>query len=145
MSPPRMFLRSGSLVASRTYPFRAAVPPLGGPAPAAKQPGLLRLLNANYFPVNAYFTDAAGKRVAMAELIAHDGRRFRDTSNPDAPARPVSENSPMRTGLIDFGAAERYDMLLRPPGAGDCKLTVDLPDWITGSVLHPRTIPVIAR
>jgi hypothetical protein len=36
-------------------------------------------------------------------------------------------------------------MLLRPPAAGDYKLTVDLLDWITGKVLHTRQIPVIAR
>jgi len=74
VSPPRVFLRSGSVVAGRTCPFKAAVPPLSGPAPAAKQPGLLRL-----------------------------------------------------------------------PGTGDYKVTVDLLDWITGRVLHTRTIPVIAR
>ena len=109
------------------------------------KPTLLRLLNANYFPVNAYFTDSAGKRVAMAELIAHDGRPLRNTSSPAGPARPISDTGPLRTSIINFGAAERYDMLLRPPAAGDYKLTVDLLDWITGKVLHTRQIPVIAR
>lgn len=109
------------------------------------KPTLLRLLNANYFPVNAYFTDAAGKRVAMAELIAHDGRPFRDTSSPSGPARPISATGPLRTSIINFGAAERYDMLLRPPAPGTYTLTVDLLDWITGKVILSRNIPVIAE
>jgi hypothetical protein len=36
-------------------------------------------------------------------------------------------------------------MLLRPPAAGDYKLTVDLLHWISGKVLHSRQIPVVAR
>ncbi|WP_251024432.1 multicopper oxidase domain-containing protein [Arthrobacter sp. ISL-65] len=35
---PRVFRRNGSVVASRTYPLSAAVPPKGRPAPAAKDP-----------------------------------------------------------------------------------------------------------
>ncbi|MGY2746919.1 multicopper oxidase domain-containing protein [Arthrobacter sp. UYCu723] len=108
------------------------------------KPTLLRLLNANYFPVNAYFTDAAGKRVAMAELIGHDGRPFRDTSSPSGPAKPISATGPLRTAIINFGAAERFDILLYPPAAGTYKLTVDLLDWITGKVVATRQIPVVA-
>lgn len=80
----------------------------------------------------------------MAELIAHDGRPFRDTSSPTGPAQPISATGPLRTGIINFGAAERYDMLLRPPAPGIYTLTVDLLDWITGKVLLSRRIPVIA-
>jgi hypothetical protein len=80
----------------------------------------------------------------MAELISHDGRPFRDTSSPSGPARPISETGPLRTSIINFGAAERYDMLLRPPAAGDYTLTVDLLDWITEKVLHTRKIPIRA-
>ncbi|MDQ0619634.1 multicopper oxidase domain-containing protein [Arthrobacter globiformis] len=35
---PRVFRRNGSVVASRTYPLGAAVPPKGRPAPAARDP-----------------------------------------------------------------------------------------------------------
>jgi FtsP/CotA-like multicopper oxidase with cupredoxin domain len=108
------------------------------------KPTLLRLLNANYFPVNAYFTDAGGQPVAMAELISHDGRPFRDTSSPSGPARPISETGPLRTSIVNFGAAERYDMLLRPPAAGDYTLTVELLHWITEKVLHTRKIAIRA-
>ncbi|MDR6417222.1 multicopper oxidase domain-containing protein [Pseudarthrobacter sulfonivorans] len=108
------------------------------------KPTLLRLLNANYFPVNARFTDSKGMPVAMAELISHDGRPFRDTSSPTGPARPISHTGPLKSDLINFGAAERYDMLLRPPAAGTYWLTVDLLDWITEKVLFTRKIPVVA-
>ena len=53
---PRVFLRNGSLVASRTYPLKAAVPPLGRPAPAAKDPAnpgeflVRRAFWASFFP-----------------------------------------------------------------------------------------------
>jgi FtsP/CotA-like multicopper oxidase with cupredoxin domain len=108
------------------------------------RPTLLRLLNANYFPVNAYFTNERNEPVDMAELISHDGRPFRDTSSPSGPARPISETGALRTSIINFGAAERYDMLLRPPAAGDYTLTVDLLDWITEKVLHTRKILIRA-
>jgi hypothetical protein len=80
----------------------------------------------------------------MAELISHDGRPFRNTSNPSGPARPISATGPLRTSIVNFGAAERYDMLLRPPAPGTYKLTVDLLHWITGEVIMSRQIPVIA-
>jgi FtsP/CotA-like multicopper oxidase with cupredoxin domain len=108
------------------------------------KPTLLRLLNANYFPVNARFTDLMGMPVAMAELISHDGRPFRDTSSPTGPALPISYTGPLKSSLINFGAADRYDMLLRPPAAGTYWLTVDLLDWITEKVLFTRKIQVIA-
>jgi hypothetical protein len=107
------------------------------------KPTLLRLLNANYFPVNVRFTDSKGNPVAMAELISHDGRPFRDTSSPTGPARPISATGPLRSARINFGAAERYDMLLRPPAPGTYWLTVDLLDWITEKVLFSRRIPVV--
>lgn len=111
-------------------------------AGGAIKPTLLRLLNANYFPVNVRFTDSAGKPVAMAELISHDGRPFRDTSNPTGPAVPISATGPLRSSLVNFGAAERYDMLLRPPAPGTFWLYVDLLDWITQEVLFTRRVPV---
>ncbi len=113
-------------------------------AKGAVRPTLVRLLNANFFPVNARFTDAAGKPVAMAELISHDGRPFRDTSQATGPALPISATGPLRASIINFGAAERYDILLRPPAAGSYWLTVDLLDWITAKVLLTRRIPIIA-
>ncbi|MGW6173630.1 multicopper oxidase domain-containing protein [Arthrobacter sp. NPDC055138] len=110
-----------------------------------RKPTLLRLLNANYYPVNARFTDMAGKPVRMAELISHDGRAFRDTSAPTGPALPIGEtDSPLITSLINFGAAERYDMLLRPPKPGKYKLTVELTHWITTKVLFKREITITA-
>ena len=53
---PRVFLRNGSLVASRTYPLKATIPPLGRPAPAAKDPAnpgeflVRRAFWASFFP-----------------------------------------------------------------------------------------------
>jgi FtsP/CotA-like multicopper oxidase with cupredoxin domain len=113
--------------------------------PGTGHPTLFRMLNANYFPSRARFTDMAGKPVEMAELIAHDGRAFRDTSRPGQPSRPVRDvGHPLRTDAIAFGAAERYDMLVHPPSKGTFLLHVDFTHWVTGKVLATRTIPVVA-
>jgi FtsP/CotA-like multicopper oxidase with cupredoxin domain len=45
---------------------------------------------------------------------SHDGRPFRDTSSATGPARPISATGPLRSAIINFGAAERYDMLRHP-------------------------------
>lgn len=143
--PKHFYLLGGELASTAKKEGPAILSRIRARIPNGKvKPTLLRLLNANYFPVNAYFTNADNERVSMAELISHDGRPFRDTSSPSGPARPISETGPLRTSLINFGAAERYDMLLRPPAPGDYTLTVDLLDWITQKVLHTRKIPVTA-
>jgi hypothetical protein len=94
------------------------------------------------------FTNAAGVRVKMAELVAHDGRAFRDTSNPTGPSRPVAEvigtgPNPFLTDLLEFGAAERYDMLLRPPGPGTFQAKFQWFNWITKKVIATRNVPLI--
>ncbi|XAS66267.1 multicopper oxidase domain-containing protein [Micrococcaceae bacterium Sec5.7] len=110
------------------------------------KPTLLRLLNGNYFPINARFTDAAGKRVAMAELIAQDGRPFRDISRRIGAARPISGGQrPLLTSIVNFGAGERYDIILKPPAPGKYRLTVDLLHWITGAVIASREVSIIAQ
>ena len=109
-------------------------------------PTLLRTLNANYFPTRLRITDANGQPARIAELLAHDGRVFRDTSDPDGPNRPVRDTgNPLITDRVAFGAAERYDVLLHPPQAGDYRIHVDFTHWVTGQVLGTRTIPLIAR
>jgi FtsP/CotA-like multicopper oxidase with cupredoxin domain len=134
--------------------------PLAGPRPTADviaptqlrvntpdsgYPTLLRMLDLNYFPSRARFTTTAGTPVPMAELIAHDGRPFRDTSNPTA-GLPVRETgNPLTTDAIAFGAAERYDVLVHPPNAGTFLLHFDFLHWATGKVLATRTVPIVAR
>ncbi|MEO6200310.1 MAG: multicopper oxidase domain-containing protein [Cryobacterium sp.] len=117
--------------------IRANAP--GGP----RKPTLLRLVNATYFPVTMRFTDPSGQPVPMAELVAHDGRAFRDTSNPTGASPPVCDTpNRLLTNVIDFGAAERFDVLLRPPAPGTYKLTITLENWVTEAVLATRIIPV---
>jgi hypothetical protein len=99
-------------------------------------------VNANNFPVHMRFSTAAGRPVAMAELIAHDGRPFRDTSRPGVSPPTGAAGHPLMTSLIDFGAAERFDVLLRPPAPKQYRLTVNLYQWITSAVLATRVIPV---
>jgi FtsP/CotA-like multicopper oxidase with cupredoxin domain len=98
-------------------------------------PGLLRVNNANYFPTVINFGGGL-----QAELIAHDGRPLRDTAIRPSP--PVSAS----TTKLAFGAAERYDMRLRPPkGAisGDTfPLEVEWVHWITGEVVGTQTTDV---
>jgi FtsP/CotA-like multicopper oxidase with cupredoxin domain len=98
-------------------------------------PGLLRVNNANYVPTVISFGGGL-----KAELIAHDGRPLRDTAVRPSP--PVSA----QTDKLAFGAAERYDMRLRPPrGAisGDTfPITVQGLHWITGETLDSKTTTV---
>lgn len=111
----------------------------------ARKPTLLRLINANYFPVDMRFTDAAGAPVAMAELISHDGRSYRDTSDPVGSSPPIGDaGHPLMTSFISFGAAERHDALLRPPGPGKYQLTVNLLHWITRAVIATRVVSITA-
>ncbi|WP_216699855.1 multicopper oxidase domain-containing protein [Arthrobacter sp. H5] len=113
----------------------------GGP----RKPTLLRTLNANYLPTHMYFTDLDGVELKMAELIAHDGRAYRDTSHPGMPSPPcIDAGYPLTTGRLAFGAAERYDLLLRPPAPGQYLLRVEWEHWITGEILGTRTIPITA-
>jgi FtsP/CotA-like multicopper oxidase with cupredoxin domain len=99
------------------------------------RPGLLRVNNATYMPTVIRFGGGL-----VAEVIAHDGRALRDTTTKPSP--PVS----LRTDRLGFGAAERYDMRLRPPAGakpGDLfSVTVEWQHWITGRVLGQRTAPV---
>jgi hypothetical protein len=60
---PRVFQRNGSVVASRTYPLKAAVPPQGRPTPAAKDP-----LNPGEFLVRrAHWASFFPDRTLIAE------------------------------------------------------------------------------
>ena len=113
---------------------------------AAGYPTLLRMLNLNYFPSRAVFSDSAGRRVRMAELIAHDGRAFRDTSR-------VLDRSPsthdtadrLLTDAIAFGSAERYDVLLHPPTTGTFFVRIRFQHWATQQILATRTVVLNAR
>jgi hypothetical protein len=109
----------------------------------SRKPTLLRLINANYYPVDMRFTDAGGNPVAMAELLAHDGRSYRDTSDPTGASPPVGDTGhPLMTSFLSFGAAERFDVLLRPPAPGRYRLTATLRHWITTAVLGTRAITI---
>jgi FtsP/CotA-like multicopper oxidase with cupredoxin domain len=109
-----------------------------------RHPTLFRMLGLNYFPSRARFTDATGSPVVMAELIAHDGRPFRDTSSPAAGSPVRDTGNRLMTAAVAFGAAERYDVLLYPPKAGWFYAHVDFLHWATGKVLYTRTIPLNA-
>jgi hypothetical protein len=100
----------------------------------------------DYFPTLVRFTDEAGNRVPMAELISHDGRPFRDTSGPTGPAIPVW-NTPFRlfTSVFASGAAEKYDFLLHPPAPGRYQMQVEFLTWRPGGVRATRTVTVIAE
>lgn len=99
------------------------------------RPALVRMLNANYFPIVVEFE--GGLR---GEIIAHDGRPFRNTSVTPSP--PVA----LLATRLAFGAAERYDVRLRPPdGAqpGDTfHMTVKWIHWVRGNVIAERTVEV---
>ncbi|EMY35220.1 multicopper oxidase type 3 [Arthrobacter crystallopoietes BAB-32] len=111
----------------------------------SKKPTLLRLLNANYLPMVLRFLDSSGKPVPMAECIAHDGRPFRDTHDPTGPSQPCREAGyPMMTSLLRCGSAERWDLLLEPPYAGEYQVVVEFRHWITDEVLGERRVKLVA-
>jgi FtsP/CotA-like multicopper oxidase with cupredoxin domain len=71
---------------------------------APDRPALLRINNSTYFPTIIRFNGGL-----KAEVISHDGRTLRDTSKRPSPPIAVT------TEFLGFGAAERYDLHLRPP------------------------------
>ena len=144
---PKFFYVLGGPLAAPAPTADVSVPTqLRANTPESGHPTLFRMLNLNYFPSRARFTDAAGRPVEMAEMIAHDGRPFRDTSHPTAPSPPIRDTGhPLVTDALAFGAAERYDVLLHPPGPGTYLLHVDFQHWVTQKVLATRTVPIIAR
>lgn len=111
----------------------------------SKKRTLLRLLNANYLPTVLRFQDSWGKPVPMAEVIAHDGRPFRDTSKPGEPSLPCGEAGyPMKTSILRSGSAERWDVLLDPPSAGEYQVVVEFRHWITDEIVGSRTVRLVA-
>lgn len=143
--PEHFYLLGGPLAGGRPRGDVQAATGFRANLPETGYPSLLRILNLNYFPTRARFTDEAGAPVEMAELIAHDGRAFRDTSDPTAPSPPVRDTGhPLTTSAIAFGAAERYDLLLIPPRAGTFLVHVDWLHWVTGEILATRSLPVVA-
>jgi hypothetical protein len=114
-------------------------------AGGTRRPTLIRMVNADYFPTRTRFTDANNVPVPMAELIGHDGRPFWHTTNPTGPAIPVwTTQNRLLTSLVKSGAAEKYDLLLRPPAPGQYRIHIDFVHWITGQVQATRTINVTA-
>lgn len=111
-----------------------------------RAPSLLRLSNANYIPTRVVFTEADGVTpAAIAEVIAHDGRAFRDTSVPGAPSRPLRDmGHRLVTSRLAFGAAERYDVLLFPERAGRYLIRVEWSHWQTEQLVATRLIPLDA-
>ncbi len=104
---------------------------------------LLRLVQASYHPTVLRFTDAAGNPAMICEVLAHDGRQFRDTSQPAGPSRPMRDvGRPIITSVLAMGAAEKYDVLLVPRSAGKYKLEVDWIHWVTRRVMGRQSIPI---
>jgi hypothetical protein len=50
----------------------------------------------------------------------------------------------MMTSMLASGSAERYDLLLFPPAAGEYQVVLDFKDWITDEVIGQRVIPLTA-
>ncbi len=144
--PKFFYVVGGALSGPPTKADVAAPGRLLANTPATGYPTLLRLANLNYFPTLALFTDTSGARVPMAELIAHDGRAYRDTSRRDAPSPPVRDSGrPLLSHAIAFGAAERYDVLLHPPSAGTFLISFEFRHWARHGLLATRSVPIIAR
>jgi len=136
--PTRFYLLGGNLDVPGLGP--SAVKTVGdilAPQAGAARPGLLRVNNANYHPTRLTFLGGL-----KGEVFAHDGRPLRDTT-PGGQGRPLSA----LTDVLAFGAAERYDIRLRPPAGarpGDTfGVRIDWLQWVTGKVLGSRTARVV--
>ncbi|WP_323961127.1 multicopper oxidase domain-containing protein [Arthrobacter sp. JZ12] len=110
-----------------------------------RYPTLVRFMNIDYFPTVTRFFDGAGNPAPIAQLVAHDGRPFWNTPDPEGPATQPSETGDqLLTSIIKSGAAEKFDLLLRPPTPGTYTIAVDFLHWITSEVLATRTVTVTA-
>ncbi|NKX50595.1 multicopper oxidase domain-containing protein [Arthrobacter deserti] len=143
--PKHFYVLGGELARRPTGRERVwALSALRANAPdSGRKPPLLRIINANYLPNLMWFTDESGAPARIAEVISHDGRPYRDTSVPGVPAPSIGgAGSPLLTSRLAFGAAGRYDVLLRPPAPGRYTLRLSWKDWITGKVVGTRTVPI---
>ncbi len=115
-----------------------------GRSPDAPLPTLLRILNGGYHPTRLRFFDSNRQPARIGEVIAHDGRQYRDTSVPGGPSRPVRDlpGGALVTSVLAFGAAERYEILLVPRAPGSYTMTVEWIHWVTGAVMGSRTVPI---
>ena len=52
-------------------------------------------------------------------------------------------DSQLKTSVLAFGGAERYDVLLRPTTKGTYTATVTWEDWITKKPLKVRQVPIV--
>jgi FtsP/CotA-like multicopper oxidase with cupredoxin domain len=125
--PKRFYLLGGNLNQPARTPVKSVT---GIRAKRGGLPTLLRVNNANYFPTLIRFDGIE------AEVFSHDGRPFRDTSRRPSP--PIS----VRTNQLAFGAAERYELLLRPTRRGTFAAHVDWFHWVTRRRIATRTVPI---
>jgi FtsP/CotA-like multicopper oxidase with cupredoxin domain len=132
--PKRFYLLGGDLNAPPNRSEVKAVGDILATAPGTT-PGLLRVNNASYFPMRIRFGGGL-----LGEVIAHDGRALRNTA--DVPSPPIS----VRTDMLSFGAAERYDMRLIPPDGATVGalfgVVVEWVHWVTNAVVATRTSQV---
>jgi FtsP/CotA-like multicopper oxidase with cupredoxin domain len=150
---PRYFYVVGGALSSTSRGEVIAPTQLRVNMPASGYPTLFRMENFNFYPSRAVFRNASGHPVPMAEVIAHDGRPFRDTSRSDllSPAvrdtQPATTDrpSPLMTDAIAFGAAERYDLLLHPPARGTYTLVIEFYHWVNKTLLGTKSVSLDAR
>jgi hypothetical protein len=144
---PKHFLLLGGTVANRPAGDRVwAVSSMrANVVRKGVAPTLVRMVNVDYFPTRTRFLDSKGKPAEIAELIAHDGRPFWNTPDPDGPAiHPSMAGQPLLTSILRSGAAEKFDFLLRPPAKGTYRIAIDFLHWVTGEVQATRTVTVDA-
>ena len=148
---PQHFYITGGLLNSRREREGAVWAPTELPINVkgnGKAPTLMRLLDGNYLPNKISFHHGDGSPARIAELIAHDGRPYRHTAHPGAPAIPTSMHEDPKahlfTHVVAMGAAERYDLLLHPEQAGNYTMRIEWNNWITGKTLARRELRLVA-
>ncbi|WP_258142578.1 multicopper oxidase domain-containing protein [Arthrobacter sp. MYb227] len=148
---PTHFYITGGLLAQRRETGEEVWAPTQLPINVSghgKAPSLMRFLDGNYLPNKITFVNPDGTPARIAELVSHDGRPYRHTATPGAPAIPTSmhpdPSAHLFTHTLSMGSAERYDLLLHPPTAGTYTLRIEWRDWITGHKLAHRELPLLA-
>lgn len=113
-------------------------------------PTLLRFLNGSYFPTRVFFNRPSGGLPPATdgvdiEVIAHDGRPFRHTDDPNGPSEPCNVDGPLLLNRLAFGSAERYDLILHPKNRGTFVAQVEWYHWIRFADGQGNFVPEATR
>lgn len=120
---PRVFTAAGQVVASRTYPLAAALPPHGRPAPLRPDPGIpghhlaRREFWASYFPDRTLLAETGCTiRVAVHNHLAQPHELRFHGAGPSGEDVGTGQVVPGSSKLLEFNAPPPGTYLFSDPG-----------------------------